>query len=180
MIRRPPRSTLFPYTTLFRSQRRLQKEPGVEDASVNLMMKSAAVTFDPGVITPERLIEAIRETGYGAELASPEQTAFEEQEARDRAQEKEYRELRLKAIVSVVVGLVKLLVRTPLMVGDAHVGMGRWTDPRLHRFSLWLDTIIAGAVPWLYAANPRVLSYAMLAATAGGMGWGERHFYRRA
>src|SRR3712207_7797154 len=26
MIRRPPRSTLFPYTTLFRSDRRLQKE----------------------------------------------------------------------------------------------------------------------------------------------------------
>src|SRR3712207_6858106 len=26
MIRRPPRSTLFPYTTLFRSQRALQEE----------------------------------------------------------------------------------------------------------------------------------------------------------
>src|SRR3712207_9491278 len=30
MIRRPPRSTLFPYTTLFRSRRRLQ--PGVAPA----------------------------------------------------------------------------------------------------------------------------------------------------
>src|SRR5690242_20792842 len=29
MIRRPPRSTLFPYTTLFRSRRRLQ--PGSQD-----------------------------------------------------------------------------------------------------------------------------------------------------
>src|SRR5689334_24498366 len=28
MIRRPPRSTLFPYTTLFRSQRRLVGGPG--------------------------------------------------------------------------------------------------------------------------------------------------------
>src|SRR5215211_272678 len=28
MIRRPPRSTLFPYTTLFRSQRRLRPSPG--------------------------------------------------------------------------------------------------------------------------------------------------------
>src|SRR3712207_664919 len=67
-----------------RVQRRLQKEPGVADASVNLMMKSAAVTFDPAVVSPERLVEAIRETGYGAELASPDQTAFEEQEARDQ------------------------------------------------------------------------------------------------
>src|SRR3712207_7786269 len=28
MIRRPPRSTLFPYTTLFRSSRHLEDEPG--------------------------------------------------------------------------------------------------------------------------------------------------------
>src|SRR2546425_8370101 len=27
MIRRPPRSTLFPYTTLFRSERKLQMQP---------------------------------------------------------------------------------------------------------------------------------------------------------
>src|SRR2546430_7157224 len=32
MIRRPPRSTLFPYTTLFRSQRVVQVEPGHDDA----------------------------------------------------------------------------------------------------------------------------------------------------
>src|SRR3712207_8916021 len=30
MIRRPPRSTLFPYTTLFRSGRDLDGEPGAE------------------------------------------------------------------------------------------------------------------------------------------------------
>src|SRR5688572_31507415 len=28
MIRRPPRSTLFPYTTLFRSDRRRDRQPG--------------------------------------------------------------------------------------------------------------------------------------------------------
>src|SRR3989442_10672592 len=30
MIRRPPRSTLFPYTTLFRSHVRADKQPGVD------------------------------------------------------------------------------------------------------------------------------------------------------
>src|SRR5690242_21006914 len=30
MLRRPPRSTLFPYTTLFRSVRRLRRAPGNE------------------------------------------------------------------------------------------------------------------------------------------------------
>src|SRR2546426_2555386 len=38
MIRRPPRSTLFPYTTLFRSQRRLPRPHGVlrRDAEAGL------------------------------------------------------------------------------------------------------------------------------------------------
>src|SRR2546429_1308645 len=42
MIRRPPRSTLFPYTTLFRSQRTRQAavgglhvEPGVDDVAAD-------------------------------------------------------------------------------------------------------------------------------------------------
>src|SRR5918997_6513155 len=114
-----------------RVQRRLQKEPGVADAAVNLMMKSAAVTFDPAVVTPQRLVDAIRETGYGAELASPDQTAFEEQEARDRAQEEEYKHLRLKAIVSLAAGLVMMVLSMPLMMAYAHVGMGPQTDPLL-------------------------------------------------
>src|SRR2546426_7575608 len=33
MIRRPPRSTLFPYTTLFRSNRRLEDEVGMRVAA---------------------------------------------------------------------------------------------------------------------------------------------------
>src|SRR5260370_15403636 len=41
-MRRPPRSTLFPYTTLFRSQLRLGAEGGVEVlAQVNLVWLAA-------------------------------------------------------------------------------------------------------------------------------------------
>src|SRR6185312_8828332 len=98
-----------------RVQRALQKQPGVADANVNLMMKTATVRFDPEVVTPERLVDAIKETGYGAELASPDQTAFEEQEARDRAAAEEFRELRTKAIVSGVVGAIAMIVSMPLM-----------------------------------------------------------------
>src|SRR6185369_7910319 len=89
-----------------RVQRALEKEPGVEDANVNLMMKTATVRFDASAVTPEHLVEAIKATGYGAELASPDQTAFEEQEARDKAQERELAELKLKAIVSAGVGAI--------------------------------------------------------------------------
>src|SRR2546422_4169610 len=46
MIRRPPRSTLFPYTTLFRSQRRemmQRKWPGDIDAAYEFLMSQKDV-----------------------------------------------------------------------------------------------------------------------------------------
>src|SRR6266480_6619719 len=51
MIRRPPRSTLFPYTTLFRSlQQRLRDVPGDWNAANDLglaYVQEARVTADP-------------------------------------------------------------------------------------------------------------------------------------
>jgi len=63
-----------------RVQRTLQKQPGVVDAGVNLMMNNATVRYSPRAITPDQLVAAIRETGYGAELAPAEESAFDEQE----------------------------------------------------------------------------------------------------
>src|SRR2546430_16640443 len=41
MIRRPPRSTLFPYTTLFRSQNLRRRSLQVDDAAVNQRQRFA-------------------------------------------------------------------------------------------------------------------------------------------
>src|SRR3712207_8258185 len=43
MIRRPPRSTLFPYTTLFRSEVGARYEVGPSDAAVNELLNTATV-----------------------------------------------------------------------------------------------------------------------------------------
>src|SRR3712207_7232253 len=43
MIRRPPRSTLFPYTTLFRSEVGARYEVGPSDAEVNELLNTATV-----------------------------------------------------------------------------------------------------------------------------------------
>ena len=51
-------------------QRALSKQPGVLDASVNLMTESAAVTFDPAVTTPSALVSAIQRTGYEPAVAA--------------------------------------------------------------------------------------------------------------
>ena len=66
-----------------RVQRTLQRQPGVVDAGVNLMMHDATVRYAPDAVSPEQLVAAIRDTGYGAELPPPVEDAFAEQEARD-------------------------------------------------------------------------------------------------
>jgi Cu+-exporting ATPase len=99
-----------------RVQRTLQREPGVVDAGVNLMMHDATVRYSPEATSPERLVEAIRATGYGAELPpAEERSAFDEQRARDEAQETEFVELRRKAIASGSIGVVAMFAPMALM-----------------------------------------------------------------
>jgi Cu+-exporting ATPase len=162
-------------------QKALQRQPGVVDASVNLMTASAAVTYDPSVTRPEALAEAIRETGYQAEVPTAGRTAFEEQQIRDRAQEEEFRELRRKALVSGTAGLIAMLVSMPLMApvaaGTAH---GPVADPFMRWVMESLSPALQRVLPWLYEIDPRVLSYGLLALTVAVMAWAGRHFYIRA
>ena len=166
-----------------RVQRTLQKEAGVADASVNLMMHTATVTYDPSTVSPDRIVDAIRETGYGAELATPDQTAFEEQEARDRAAAEEFDEFKRKAVVSGIAGAVAMVISMPLMSGMS-AAAGAHAHPVTDPFMRWamgtLDPFFRTATPWLYAIAPSALAWALLAVTAAVMAWAGRHFYTRA
>jgi Cu+-exporting ATPase len=159
-----------------RIQRTLARTPGVSEANVNLMLKNAVVRYDPAAVSAEELVEKIRETGYGAELASPDRTAFEEQEAQDRAQEEEFRELRLKAGVSFAAALVAMVASMPLMEIGMHAGgldlVERWTMPLSHR--------LVALAPWLYRLDANLLRASLLLITLGVMLWAGRHFYTRA
>jgi Cu+-exporting ATPase len=157
-----------------RIQRTLEKQPGVAGANVNLMMKTATVHFDPNVVSPERLVDAIKETGYGAELASPDQSAFDEQEARDRATAEEFRELRTKAIVSGIVGILAMIVSMPLM---SHIGI---SDPFMRWATGGLHPLFHAALPWLYSLPMQAVTGTLMVATLGVMLWAGRHFYTRA
>src|SRR2546422_3217993 len=55
MIRRPPRSTLFPYTTLFRSPRRLAEEILVRDEVAEDHDRARAEAVDRGAHPVRRL-----------------------------------------------------------------------------------------------------------------------------
>jgi P-type Cu+ transporter len=167
-----------------RVQRALERTDGVRGASVNLMTRNAVITFDEASVTPERLVEVIRETGYEAELASPDQTAFEEQEAQDRAQEAEYGELRVKAGFSLVAAAIGMVISMPVMSAphaDLHAGQGAAAgDPFMNWVHGVIDPWLTGVMPWLYRIDVRLLSYLLLAMTVVVMGWAGRHFYTRA
>src|SRR5438132_9995043 len=49
MIRRPPRSTLFPYTTLFRSNSDLMR-PSLKNLKIRLSTEGKTGAFDPIVV----------------------------------------------------------------------------------------------------------------------------------
>ena len=170
-----------------RVQRALQKTPGVQQASVNLMLRNAVVDFDGAAIGPEELVEVIRETGYGAELAHPDRTALDEQEAQDQAQEDEFRELRLKAGVSLAAAAVGMIVSMPLMNSAAAAAGEHWghgvpgpSDPFMQWAHRTIDPTLSAALPWLYQMNQRVLVIGLLGLTVGIMAWAGRHFYTRA
>ncbi len=89
-------------------QRALEETPGVSQAAVNLLTGQAVVAFDPQTVTPEKLVESVRDTGYEAGLPPSGRTAIQEQEEREREQVAEARELTSKAIVSLLAGALAM------------------------------------------------------------------------
>src|SRR5580692_8965726 len=64
-------------------QRTLAGEAGVQDATVNLMLHNATVTFDPRITSPAGLVDAVRGTGYGAEMPVAYESVLDAQERND-------------------------------------------------------------------------------------------------
>jgi Cu+-exporting ATPase len=103
-----------------RVQRALSVVPGVADASVNLVTRSAAVQYNPSTVTPERLIEAVRATGYDAELPSDDDDSLAPDSAAAVEEAREARELTVKATVSVLAGVVAMLF-SMLFMGNSFI-----------------------------------------------------------
>jgi Cu+-exporting ATPase len=154
-------------------QRALTKQPGVTDAAVNLLTRIAAVTFDPGIATPEGLVRAIRATGYGADLPAPEAAGVASDPMGEHAHEHEFRGLRAKAIVSSIAGIVAMALSMPLMA--AHGSLV--ADPFMRAVMTALTPILRSVAPAMYAVSAPVLSYALLVLTLVIMLWTGRDFY---
>ncbi|HEV8145956.1 MAG TPA: heavy metal translocating P-type ATPase [Bryobacteraceae bacterium] len=101
-------------------QKALDSAPGVEKAAVSLMNGLATVEYDATTTAPEKLAQAIRATGYEADLPIGGRSAFEEQEERERSQASEARELMIRAVVTLALGAAAMSVP----MGNATVRYG--------------------------------------------------------
>ena len=160
-------------------ERTLARRPGVQDASVNLMMHSATVIFDPTVTSVSALVEDIRRTGYGAEEPVLDESVLEEQERHDEEQLREYKELRLKAVVSCIAGIVAMLLSMPLM-SMSSAGMQRMKDPLMSWNMRVFDPVLRRMLPWIYEVSANSIRWFLFALSVFIVLWAGRRFYTKA
>jgi P-type Cu+ transporter len=161
-------------------QRTLAGEAGVQDASVNLMLHNATVTFDPLVTSPPSLVEKIRSTGYGADLPVLNESVLDAQEKHDEEQLREYQQLRSKAIVSLVAGIFAMIASMPLMSMTSSGGMERMRDPFMNWSMRVLDPALRRVLPWLYSISADSIRWFLFALAMMITGWAGRRFYVKA
>jgi Cu+-exporting ATPase len=161
-------------------QRTLAEQAGVQDATVNLMLHNATVTFDPHLVSPSGLVEKIRSTGYGAELPISDESVLQTQERDDENQLREYLSLRRKAWVSILAGLVAMIVSMPLMSMSGSGGLQRMNDPFLRWSMRVLDPAMRSAMPWLFSVSGNSIRWFLLILSAFIIGWAGRQFYVKA
>jgi P-type Cu+ transporter len=157
-----------------RIQRTLERHDGVSAANVNLMTGSATVSYDPSATSPEALVDAIRATGYGAELPRPDESPESLLAAQDTARAEEVAELRRKLLVSLGVAAAAMVFSLPLMESLSH---GR---DLLMLVMAPFSALVHRVAPGVYDLAPRVLRFILLLLTLPVVGWAGRHFYSRA
>ncbi len=141
----------------------LKKVPGVKTANVNFAAEKARVVYDTGLASTEKLIEAVKKSGYGARLAS---SVDPEEERRNKeAVIKGYWRRFLwslglslpmlyfmffdffsfipgRALLLPYVGIVSLILTTPVQfVIGAGFYKGMWSSLRMKTFNM--DSLIA-------------------------------------
>src|SRR3984885_4103731 len=161
-------------------QRTLAGEAGVRDASVNLMLNNATVTFDKSLVSTANLVEKIRGTGYGVDLPAFDQSILEEQEKHDEDQLLEYKQLRLKAAVSLVAGSLAMILSMPLMSMMSAGRMERMKDPLMSWSMRVLDPALRQALPWVYSISGDAIRWFLFALSTFIIAWAGRRFYVKA
>lgn len=94
-------------------QRAVDKLPGIENASVNLLTGSLSISYSEKLLTHEEIVKAVENAGYKAALHEERETVEKKQVKLKRANKK----LKLRLILSVVFLLLLMLISMGPMVG---------------------------------------------------------------
>lgn len=87
----------------------LKKLKGVEDAIVNLPLKSGSVTFNPDQITEKEIIDAVKKAGYKASVSGESQDNEMKDHNHAEMEEKAYVKARFnKLLVSFILSIIIL------------------------------------------------------------------------
>ncbi len=159
-----------------RVQRQLEKTPGVREANVNLMTHAARVVYDPVLVSPRDLAEAIVRTGYGAALPPPDRSVEEELDAEEEHYRREAAEIGWKSAVTLVAAAVAMILSVPLMFNTILHDLG---DP-FSRAMMLVSVGLARAVPGLAELDPDLVRYGMLAVVPPLALWSGERFFRSA
>jgi Cu+-exporting ATPase len=131
----------------------LRSTTGVESARVDLMAHRASVVFNPALVRPTQLVEAIRGAGYDAVI--PRADALAQNSTDSLADGAE-----IKAYATLIAGAAAMLLAMPL-----GTQMGS------------LDHALMRLMPWLFALPPNPLRWFLLLLTAVLMVWAGRGIY---
>lgn len=93
-----------------RIEKVLNRQEGVERASVNIAAESAVIEYHPGITSEDALIEVIEKLGYGAKAKSDR----EEKQAR---KSKEIKRMRIKLIASAILSFPLLVTMLDHLFG---------------------------------------------------------------
>ncbi len=176
-------------------QRRLDQLDGVVEASVNLATHRATVTYDPSLLGPGELAEAVRAAGYqvpeGAVRRALDRAAGEEEgapaaapDARESEEEsreaRRYRLLLSRFWLSITGALAVVFLSLPLMEapggpGQSLAGLAK-ADPLMAALHP-LAAAVGRAFPALDGLSPGALKEILFVLTLAVMVVGGGEFY---
>lgn len=169
----------------------LKEVPGVTQASVNYAAEKATVTLDDQAVTPEQLIQAVRNAGYDAEVA-----VTGDRESERRRRERVIREAGRTVLISSLLsaplllfmvwdlfpwlpgarlsmpwmGVLSFILATPVQLYlGASFYRGAWASLRMRTFTM--DSLIAIGTTAAYAYSVvNLVRYAVFTGSVLGIG----------
>jgi Cu+-exporting ATPase len=149
-----------------RVQRALERTDGVDQAAVNLMTNSAAVTYDPERTSPQQLIAVVEKTGYEASLPADEFAAARPA-ADAHAHDHAAASLARKAVFSLAVFTISMLLS--MVVAEAPHGGRNAADDLLMRLMHPLTAVVLAIPGVAHGVARRVARGAAAAHHSGGV-----------